>query len=672
VLDAAGDISNFSAGSATGDRWTRAADAVAALYSRTVMDPYILLDVVVFFGFIIAVIAVGIGMSRGENDSEDYFLAGRGLSWWLIGFSLIAANISTEQFIGMSGQAASYVGLAIASYEWMAAVTLVFVAFFFLPKFLSAGIYTIPEFLEYRFNHSARMLMSLLMMIIYVGVTLAAVIYSGALTAEVIFGGHPLWGGFEVTLTNASWIIGILAAVYVVAGGLKACAWADLIQGSALILGGAIVSFLAFQALGKADPAAIGLAAEHAGSGAIERFHELNGSKLHMVLPATDTILPWTALALGLWIPNLYYWGLNQYITQRTLGAHSLAAGQRGVVFAAAMKLIIPFIIVIPGMIAFNLFAPEMKEQAGAANQRVLDKLTAGQSDPQASKIAFDFDADFALLQTDVAGQIVTFNQAVAGMEATPPAEPGDLVAQNAAALAVIKAKNAGQPAEQQVAVETRLIGYKYDSAFAMLLKQLVHPGIRGFVLAALLGAVVSSLAAMLNASSTIFTMDLYKQYLNPGASQTNLVAVGRLCVVIFTAIGCWIAPQLGNPKFEGIFTYIQEFQGFISPGVLAVFLFGLFVHRAPRACGVVGLLICPIVYGALKLTMPDMAFLNRMALTFGAALAALAMMTIAMPLKEPVALPQQTKIELVGSPGAKFWGAVVVIATLALYAIFF
>jgi SSS family solute:Na+ symporter len=669
LLDIAGDISNFSAGSTTGDRWTRAADAVAALYSRTVMDPLILLDVVVFFGFIIAVIGVGIGMSRGENDSEDYFLAGRGLSWWLIGFSLIAANISTEQFIGMSGQAASYVGLAIASYEWMAAVTLVFVAFFFLPKFLSAGIYTIPEFLEYRFNHSARMLMSLLMMIIYVGVTLAAVIYSGALTAEVIFGGHPLWGGFEVTLTNASWIIGILAAVYVVAGGLKACAWADLLQGSALILGGAIVSFLAFQALGNADPAAIGLAAEHASSGAFARFHELNGSKLHMVLPATDTILPWTALALGLWIPNLYYWGLNQYITQRTLGAHSLAAGQRGVVFAAAMKLVIPFIIVIPGMIAFNLFAPEMKEQAATANQRVLDKLTAGQSDPQASKIAFDFDADFALLQSDVAGQIVTFNQAVAGMEA---AEPGDLVAQNAAALAAIKAKNASQPADQQIVVATRLTGYKYDSAFAMLLKQLVHPGVRGFVLAALLGAVVSSLAAMLNASSTIFTMDLYKQYLNKNASQTNLVAVGRLCVVFFTAIGCWIAPQLGKPEFEGIFTYIQEFQGFISPGVLAVFLFGLFVHRAPRSCGVVGLAICPIVYGALKFALPDMAFLNRMALTFGAAIAALAIMTIAMPLKEPVGLPKQTKIELTGSAGAKFWGVVVVIATLALYAVFF
>ncbi len=636
------------------------------------MDPMILLDVVVFFAFIITVIAVGIGMSRGESGSEDYFLAGRELSWWLIGFSLIAANISTEQFIGMSGQAASYVGLAIASYEWMAAITLVFVAFFFLPKFLSAGIYTIPEFLEYRFNHAARTIMSLLMMIIYVGVTLAAVIYSGALTAEVVFGRQPLWGGLEITLTNASWIIGILAAVYVVAGGLKACAWADLLQGSALILGGGIVTYLAFQALGNADPAAIGLAAEHAESSAIERFRELNGSKLHMVLPATDLILPWTALALGLWIPNIYYWGLNQYITQRTLGAKSLAEGQKGIVFSAAMKLAIPFIIVIPGMIAFNLFAPQMKEQATSANQRVLSQLAKAQNDPLSAKVAFDFDADFALLQTDVAGQIVTYNEAVAGIAATESAAPSDLVAKNAAALQVIRAQNASRPATDQVAVQTSLMGYKYDSAFALLLKQLVHPGIRGFVLAALLGAVVSSLAAMLNASSTIFTMDLYKQYLNPGASQSNLVLVGRTCVVLFTAIGCWIAPQLGKPEFQGIFTYIQEFQGFISPGVLAVFIFGLFVHRAPRACGVVGLLICPLVYGALKFGMPDIAFLNRMALTFGAALAALALMTLVMPLPQPVTLPKQEKIELTGSAGAKFWGVAVVIATLVLYVIFF
>jgi SSS family solute:Na+ symporter len=638
------------------------------------MDPMLLLDVVVFFGFIIAVIAVGIGMSRGENDSEDYFLAGRDLKWWLIGFSLIAANISSEQFIGMSGQAADYVGLAIASYEWMAAITLVVVAFFFLPKFLRAGIYTIPEFLEYRFTHSARTLMSAMMVLTCVLVSFTGVVYSGALTAVVLYGDQPLWGGFQITITNASWIIGVLAAVYVVAGGLKACAWADLLQGSALIVGGAIVAFLAFKALGAAEPAAIGLSNEHAAAGALERFQLLNSDRMHMVLPSTDKILPWTALVLGLWIPNFYYWGLNQYITQRTLGANSLADGQNGVVFAAAMKLIIPFIIVIPGIIAFNLYANEMRSEAGRGNQAKLDRLDEVSSNPGESKVAFQFDSNFAKLYPDQAQRMLAVNQAVSGSATAAEAveTPEAVTARNAALLAEIETKNTERSPGERIRVLPSVQGYKFDSAFPLLMKHLVVPGVRGFVLAALFGAVISSLAAVLNAASTMFTMDLYKEYLNRNATQGNLVTVGRACVVIFTIIGCFISPYLANPRFQGIFNYIQEFQGFISPGVLAVFIFGLFVHRAPRACGIVGLLACPIVYGALKLFAPDIAFLNRMAITFGATLAVLALMTLARPLATPVTLPEQTKIELTGSSGAKFWGGVVVVATIVLYAIFF
>ena len=191
--------------------------------------------------------------------------------------------------------------------------------------------------------------MSLFMMIIYVGVTIAAVIYSGALTVDVLFHGQTIVGPVTVNVVSASWIIGMLAAIYVASGGLKACAWADLLQGSALIIGGAVVVILALRALGVADPAAIGLAPELANSGAIERFRALDSAKLHMVLPKTNPDVPWTALVVGLWIPNFYYWGLNQYITQRTLGARSLGEGQKGIVFAAALKLIVPFIIVIPG-----------------------------------------------------------------------------------------------------------------------------------------------------------------------------------------------------------------------------------------------------------------------------------------------------------------------------------
>jgi SSS family solute:Na+ symporter len=624
-------------------------------------------DLIVFVGFIVTVITVGVMMSRHEKDSESYFLAGRGLSWWLIGFSLIAANISTEQFVGMSGSAADYVGLAIASYEWMAAVTLVVVAFFFLPKFLRAGIYTIPEFLEYRYNAAARTIMSVFMMIIYVFVTIAAVIYSGALTVDTIFGGQTFLG-LEVNLVTASWAIGILAAIYVVSGGLKACAWADLLQGSALIVGGAVVMVLAFRALGLADPAAIDLPAEMAGAGAVEKFRHLNAAKLHMVLPKTDLNIPWTALVLGLWIPNFYYWGLNQYITQRTLGAKSLAEGQKGVVFAAGLKLIIPFVIVIPGIIAFNLYKDQMAEEAIRSNQPVVESFEAVKGSPETSGVAFSFNTDFAALHPEQAADIVAFNAAVAGAVPDASLAPADA---NAALLAAIAAKNENLPRGERIETQTALIGRKYDSAFALLIKHLIPTGLRGFMLAAILGAVMSSLASMLNAASTIFTMDLFKEYIHKGASQGTLVLVGRLGVGVFVVIGCTMSPLLDNPAFGGIFKYIQEFQGFISPGILAVFVFGLLVHKAPAMCGVVGLVVNPIVYGILKVAAPNLAFLDRMAVCFFVVLALMAVLTWLKPLAKPVVLPVQTKIALESSPGAKMAGIGVVVTTLILYGIF-
>ncbi len=625
------------------------------------------IDIFVFVVFIMAVVTVGIVMSRGEKDSESYFLAGRGLSWWLIGFSLIAANISTEQFVGMSGSAADYVGLAIASYEWMAAVTLVIVAFFFLPKFLRAGIYTIPEFLEYRYNATARTIMSFFMMIIYVFVTIAAVIYSGALTVDTIFGGQGFLG-LDVNLVTASWAIGLLAALYVVSGGLKACAWADLLQGSALIVGGAVVMVLAFRALGAADPEAIGLPMEMAGAGAVEKFRHLNAAKLHMVLPKTDLNLPWTALVLGLWIPNFYYWGLNQYITQRTLGAKSLAEGQKGIVFAAGLKLIVPFVIVIPGIIAFNLYKDQMAEEAIKSNQPIVAGFEEVRDSPQTAKMAFRFNPDFAALHSEKATAIVAFNAVVA--DTAPDAGLAPVEA-NDALLSAIATRNESLPRGERIEEQTVLIGRKYDSAFALLIKHLIPTGLRGFMLAAILGAVMSSLASMLNAASTIFTMDFYRPFINKAASQGRLVAVGRIMVGVFVVVGCVISPLLDNPVFGGIFKYIQEFQGFISPGILAVFVFGLFVHRAPAICGVVGLVVNPIAYGLLKVVAPNLAFLDRMAVCFFFVLALMAFLTWLKPLEKPVELPTNTRIALESSAGAKKVGIAVVVVTVALYAIF-
>jgi len=596
-------------------------------------------DILAFGGFVVAVIAVSLIKSRQVDDSEGYFLAGRGLSWWLIGFSLIAANISTEQFVGMSGQAANYVGLAIASYEWMAAITLVVVAFLFLPKFLSTGIYTIPEFLKYRYNETSRTIMAGFTMIIYVFVTIAAVVYSGALMADTLFE--------SINVTSGAWIIGIIAALYVVTGGLKACAWADLFQGSALIVGGGIITYFAFKVLGMTpvadlaytNPAAAAVADNASGWA---KFIALNGDKLHMKLPASDQILPWTALVVGLWIPNFYYWGLNQYITQRTLGSKSLSQGQKGIVFAAALKLMIPFIIVFPGIVAFNLFHNDMISEASKDNEPVLALYEQAKVGASGSKVVFKMDAEWKKLNPEKAAEIEAYNGTVSA--------------------------SAGNTVEKK-----NLTGYKYDTAFGLLIRKLLPfgVGLRGFVLAAILGAVVSSLASMLNSASTIFTMDIYRKYIKKDASQKNLVAVGRICVGVFVAIGCLIAPLLGDPKFLGIFTYIQEFQGFISPGILAVFIFGILVKRAPAVCGVVGLLINPVMYGLLKVVLPGLAFLDRMAVSFFCVLLVMGIITAIKPLPAAIALPLNTTIDLRSSRLAKVCGIGVVIATLVLYVIF-
>ena len=629
------------------------------------------LDIGIFLAFVVCVVSLGLWKSRKEETSEDYFLAGRGLKWWLIGFSLIAANISAEQFVGMSGQAAmKSIGLAVASYEWIAAITLVVVAFFFLPKFLKSGIFTIPEYLEYRYNHTSRLVMSLLMVIIYAGVTIPTVIYLGAKALDPLFGSELL--GMPINITTLSWFVGILAGIYVAAGGLKACAWADLIQGSALIVGGAIIMVLAFMALdnpGKFE--GIDVASVNAslgvGDGATlgEKFLALKESSMHMVLPRASDFLPWTALLLGIWIPNFYYWGLNQYIMQRTLGAHSLREGQKGIVFAAFLKLIIPFLVCIPGIIAFTLYGSKMKDNAmnlDALNKPVLQAFADAKAFPSDVKMVFPFNDDFARLHPEQAEEILSFNAVVLGKEMPGV---GDLSKINAGLLGGV------DKSYPDVEVNQELIGYDYDGAYPLLIRYLTPNGVRGFVLAALMGAVISSLASMLNAASTIFTMDIYREWFSKNAAQKALVLVGRFCIPVGVVIGCLIAPVLSNPKFRGAFAFIQEFQGFVSPGVLTIFLFGMFVKWTPRYCGVLGLVLSPVIYGILFFGFSDIAFLNRMAITVGAISAILLLLTLINPMKEQIVLPEQTKIELSWSKGSVYFGIFVVLATIALYIIF-
>lgn len=704
-----------------------------------------IVDIVVFVGFIISVISIGLIKSRdedtqGEKGAQEYFLAGRGLTWWLVGFSLIAANISTEQFVGMSGKAADWLGMAIASYEWMAAVTLVVVAFVFLPKFLKSGIYTIPEFLEYRYNTFARSVMAVATLVILVGVPTASVIFSGAKVISVFFQGSEMFGLDLGSITVGCWIIGVLAAVYVFAGGLKACAWADLIQGAALVLGGVIVAYLAFDALGAADPEELILTKRNddvtveklAAASPLERFIALNegdlpDGKLHMKRPLDDKEIPWSALALGLWIPNFFYWGLNQYITQRTLGSKSLAEGQKGIVFAAFLKLVIPFIVVIPGILAYNLFTTDLNDAAITKNAKTIaayapdlyDSLPESvKPDPtlerntneikaiearlekarkrEADAIPlFEFSEIFAKDNPEVAKSLLRFNAKGLSFDEFDENVSGEAVAiENKRMIGLAKKGDSKELNVKELSLRD------YDAAFPVLLRNLLKKdsGILGFVLAAIFGAVVSSLASMLNSASTIATMDIYRKFRSE-AKPSELVSVGRVFVVLFVLIAMLIAPALDDPAFDGIFTFVQEFQGFISPGVLAIFLFGLLIPTAPRVCGSVGLILSPILFGLFKFS-PDIpvfnripvlaistkmeegkeiitkgiaewSFLDRMSLTFLIVIGVLTLLTVVKPLKEPVSLPVNEDMDVTSSAGAKMFGWVVIVLTAILYYIF-
>jgi SSS family solute:Na+ symporter len=438
--------------------------------------------------------------------------------------------------------------------------------------------------------------------------------------------------------------------------------------------------WLAFAALEKADPSAL-IATKVANSsatvqdlenaGAWERFQLLNsgkdgeakampgenlsGGKLHMIRPASDPSIPWTALLIGLWIPNFFYWGLNQYIVQRTLGSKSLAEGQRGIVFAAALKLLIPFIVVIPGILCFNLFSGELRSEAARKNESALSAVQSG------SRLVYPFTENFALTEPAKAADVLRHNASVIGKNIDLPAGAGapELFAANNALLAT------GAPQG------TKLIGYDYDAAFPTLLRELLKPGITWFVLAAIFGAVVSSLASMLNSAATIATMDLYNK-VHKNASQSALVLAGRGFTLLFVLIACLIAPSLSNPAFGGIFNFIQEFQGFISPGILAVYLFGFLVPRAPRYLGWLGIVINVALYGGLKWFLaPEMAFLNRMAVCFGVVVLVLGAITFLKPMAKPVVLPTTDLIQLESSRSAKIIGIGIVVLTLCLYALF-
>jgi len=372
-------------------------------------------------------------------------------------------------------------------------------------------------------------------------------------------------------------------------------------------------------------------------------------------------------------------------------------------VFAAFLKLIIPFIVCIPGIIAFTLYAGKMQENAmnlDSLNKPVLKAFEETKGQPATAQKVFPFDGDFAELHPERAAEIYLFNLEAVGVEVPQGAtlaevwetsieyfaEKNPKFQRKLEEMKDFNKKRKPEEPEKKVTLTDlnneavnlwpgqkmqKLVGYDYDGAFPLLIRYLTPHGLRGFVLAALMGAVISSLASMLNAASTIFTMDIYREWFNKKAAQSALVWVGRCCVPIGVIIGCLIAPVLANPRFKGAFAYIQEFQGFVSPGVLTIFLFGLFVKWTPRYCGVLGLILSPIIYGILFFGWGDMAFLNRMGITVGAIAAVLLLVTLIRPMRERIVLPEQTKIELNWSKGSVYFGLFVTLLTVVLYIIF-
>ena len=392
-----------------------------------------LLDYLIFIGYAILILGIGLWVSRDkkghQKNAEDYFLASKSLPWWAIGASLIAANISAEQFIGMSGSGFAS-GLAIASYEWMAALTLIIVGKFFLPIFIKKNLYTIPEFVEKRFSTNLKTILAIFWIALYVFVNLASVLYLGALALKTIIGIPLIYGVLGLAL---------FAAAYSLYGGLSAVAWTDVIQVVFLVLGGLVITYLALHTVSGGEGVVAGF----------KTIYEQVPERFEMILDKSNpqySNLPGIGVLVGgLWVAILYYWGFNQYIIQRTLAAKSLKESQKGILFAAVLKLFIPLIVVIPGIAAYVIV-----------------------NDPQ-------------LL-----------------------ASLGDAASQNL-------------PSAEQA-----------DKAYPWLL-QLLPVGFKGLAFAALSAAVVSSLASMLNSTSTIFTMDIYKPYINKNADDKTTVNVGRI-----------------------------------------------------------------------------------------------------------------------------------------------
>lgn len=506
------------------------------------------IDYIVFAAYIVILVGMGIFLSRNkkgeEKSSTDYFLAGNTLTWWAVGASLIAANISAEQFIGMSGSA-FVSGIAMAAYELMAAATLLVVGKFLLPLMIEKKIFTIPQFLRERYNWGVGLAFSIFWLFLYVFINLTSVAWLGALAIKQILGLPAVAGVFlgmnvDMTLLVIILFLFIIAGLYSIYGGLASVAWTDVMQVTFLVGGGLITAYAAL------DYIAMDMHIDGGAFGALGQIYNelasIDGDKHFNLVVSRNADLypivtddpyfdiPGIVVIVGaLWLTNLGYWGFNQYIIQKGLAAKSLSEAKKGMIFAAFLKILIPFIVCIPGVCAFYIInSPEC-----------------------------------ASIRDSLAGAIE-----------------------------------------------------RPDDAYPFLIRNFTPVFVKGLSFAALAAAVISSLASMFNSTSTIFTMDIYKQFFNKNASEKKLVNVGRLTSVSALILAVLaVYPIMGGA--DQAFQVIQEYSGFVYPGIVVIFGLGLLWKRASGTAAVItaiGTFVFSILF---KFLMPDVPFLLRMGYVF-------------------------------------------------------
>lgn len=518
-------------------------------------------DLVIVLVYLAVLISLGLFLGRNkkghQKSASDYFLAGNSLTWWAVGASLIAANISAEQFIGMSGT--SYAdGIATAAYELMAAVTLVVIGKFLLPVMLKRKIFTIPQFLRERYTDGVGLAFSILWLFLYVFVNLTSVAWLGALAIEQILGlqGATLVvGSFSISMRMVIvLLLFIIAGIYSIYGGLASVAWTDVLQVFFLVGGGLVTAYFALRAVGDGAGALAGLNNLFAD---LTSGEHLNDSHLHLVIQeshgasAFANVPGIAAVVGGVWLTNLGYWGFNQYIIQKGLAAKSVDEAQKGLVFAGFLKILIPFIVVLPGICAYYIsLRPEL-----------------------------------------LSGLQGSINVA--------------------------------------------------DDAYPWLVRNFTPTGVKGLTFAALSAAIISSLASMFNSTSTLFTMDIYKKYINKDASDKKLVRVGRLtslAALVIAAVA--VEPLLGS--LDQAFQYIQEYSGFIYPGIIVVFGLGLLWKRASSRAAVWTAIITIPLGVLFKIFLGGVPFQLRAGYIFIILLAFFVLMSLVDKKFVAVELPEQ------------------------------